>query len=209
LESKHLKFLAPLFLLLFVGLLPMANAQTQVWASATVKAALSKRWDAAVSIEQRWRGTEFNQFADLRINRDAKNKWNYFYEFRAPFSQSTKARHTLALEKTFKPKISGLKIADVNAGIRYHFNRNASVRYGLYAQRNLGIWTPELSSEWWYEQFSPFSSLRRTRLTAGLSIKQGKHLKWSAMVALQRDYRGLDILEADFAIVRLGLRYKV
>ena len=208
-ESKHLKFLAPLFLLLFVGLLPMANAQTQVWASATVKAALSKRWDAAVSIEQRWRGTEFNQFADLRINRDAKNKWNYFYEFRAPFSQSTKARHTLALEKTFKPKISGLKIADVNAGIRYHFNRNASVRYGLYAQRNLGIWTPELSSEWWYEQFSPFSSLRRTRLTAGLSIKQGKHLKWSAMVALQRDYRGLDILEADFAIVRLGLRYKV
>jgi hypothetical protein len=29
------------------------------------------------------------------------------------------------------------------------------------------------------------------------------------MVALQRDYRGLDILEADFAIVRLGLRYKV
>jgi hypothetical protein len=132
----------------------MANAQTQVWASATVKAALSKRWDAAASIEQRWRGTEFNQFADLRINRDAKNKWNYFYEFRAPFSQGTKARHTLALEKTFKPKISGLKIA-------------------------------------------------------GLSIKQGKHLKWSAMVAPQRDYRGLDILEADFAIVRLGLRYKV
>ena len=28
------------------------------------------------------------------------------------------------------------------------------------------------------------------------------------MVALQRDYLGLDILEADFAIVRLGLRYK-
>jgi len=25
---------------------------------------------------------------------------------------------------------------------------------------------------------------------------------------LQRDYLGLDILEADFAIVRLGLRYK-
>lgn len=187
----------------------MANAQTQVWASATVKAALSKKWDAAASIESRWRGTEFNEFVDLRINRDAKKRWSYFYEFRAPLTQSTKPRHTLALEKTFKPKISGFKIADVNAGIRYHFNRNASVRYGLYAQRNLGIWTPELSSEWWYEQFSPFSSLRRTRLTAGLSIKQGKHLKWSAMVALQRDYRGLDILEADFAIVRLGLRYKV
>jgi len=209
LEPKKLKFSAPLILLLFVGLGPVANAQTQVWASATVKAALSKRWDAAASIEQRWRGTEFNQFADLRINRDAKNRWNYFYEFRAPFSQGTKARHTLALEKTFKPKISGLKIADVNAGIRYHFNRNASVRYGLYAQRNLGIWTPELSSEWWYEQFSPFSSLRRTRLTAGLSIKQGKHLKWSAAVALQRDYRGLDFLEADFSIVRLGMRYKI
>ena len=29
------------------------------------------------------------------------------------------------------------------------------------------------------------------------------------MVALQRDYLGLDILEADFAIVRLGLRYKL
>jgi hypothetical protein len=28
------------------------------------------------------------------------------------------------------------------------------------------------------------------------------------MVALQRDYRGLDFLDADFAIVRLGLRYK-
>lgn len=196
-------------LLLFVGFAPRATAQTQVWASATVKAALSKRWDAAASVEQRWRGTEFNQFADLRINRDAKNKWNYFYEFRAPFGQSTKPRHTLALEKTFKPKISGVKIADLSAGVRYHVNRAASVRYGLYAQRNLGIWTPELSSEWWYEQFSPFSSLRRTRLTAGLSVKQGKHLKWTAMVAMQRDYLSLDILEADFAIIRLGLRYKI
>ena len=84
-----------------------------------------------------------------------------------------------------------------------------SVRYGIYAQRSLGIWTPELSSEWWFEQFSPFSSLRRTRLSAGINLKQGKHLRWSAMVALQRDYLGLDILEADFAIVRLGLRYKL
>ena len=206
-DSKQLKPLA--LLLFFVGFAPTATAQTQVWASATVKAALSKKWDAAASIEHRWRGTEFNQFADLRINRDAKKRWSYFYEFRAPLTQSTKPRHTLALEKTFKPKISGLKIADVSAGIRYHFNRNASVRYGLYAQRNLGIWTPEVSYEWWHEQFSPFSSLRRTRLTAGLSIKQGKHLKWSAAVALQRDYRGLDFLEADFSIVRLGMRYKI
>ena len=206
-ESSPLKF--SLLLLLFVGFLPWAQAQTQLWASATVKAALSKKWDASASIESRWRGTEFNQFADLRINRDAKNRWNYFYEFRAPLTQSTNARHTLALEKMFKPRISGLKIAEVNAGIRYHFNRNASVRYGLYAQRNLGIWTPEVSYEWWHEQFSPFSSLRRTRLTAGLSIKQGKHLKWSATVAMQRNYRGLDFLEADFSIVRLGMRYKV
>jgi len=29
------------------------------------------------------------------------------------------------------------------------------------------------------------------------------------MVVLQRDYLGLDILDADFAIVRLGLRYKI
>jgi hypothetical protein len=29
------------------------------------------------------------------------------------------------------------------------------------------------------------------------------------MVALQRDYRGLDFLEADFSIVRLGMRYKI
>ena len=195
-------------LLLFVGLAPSAEGQTQVWASATVKAALSKKWDAAASFEHRWRGTEFNQFVDLRINRDAKKRWSYFYEFRAPLTPSTKPRHTLALEKTFKPKISGLKIADVNAGIRYHFNRNASVRYGIYAQRSLGIWTPELSSEWWFEQFSPFSSIRRTRLSAGINLKQGKHLRWSAMVALQRDYLGLDILEDDFAIVRLGLRYK-
>ena len=195
-------------LLLFVGFAPGAEGQTQVWASATVKAALSKKWDASASIDSRWRGTEFNQFADLRFNRDAKKRWSSFYEFRAPLTQNTKPRHTLALEKTFKPKISGLKIADVNAGIRYHFNRNASVRYGIYAQRSLGIWTPELSSEWWFEQFSPFSSLRRTRLSAGINLKQGKHLRWSAMVALQRDYLGLDILEADFAIVRLGLRYK-
>ena len=195
-------------LLLFVGFAPGAEGQIQVWASATVKAALSKKWDAAASFEHRWRGTEFNQFVDLRINRDAKKRWSSFYEFRAPLTQNTKPRHTLALEKTFKPKISGLKIADVNAGIRYHFNRNASVRYGIYAQRSLGIWTPELSSEWWFEQFSPFSSLRRTRLSAGINLKQGKHLRWSAMVALQRDYLGLDILEADFAIVRLGLRYK-
>ncbi len=196
-------------LLLFVGFAPGAEGQTQLWASATVKAALSKKWDASASIESRWRGTEFNQFADLRFNRDAKKRWSSFYEFRAPLTQNTKPRHTLALEKTFKPKISGLKIADVNAGIRYHFNRNASVRCGIYAQRSLGIWTPELSSEWWFEQFSPFSSLRRTRLSAGINLKQGKHLRWSAMVALQRDYLGLDILEADFAIVRLGLRYKL
>jgi len=206
LESRPLNFLV--LLLLFVGFVPSAEGQTQVWASATVKAALSKKWDAAASFEHRWRGTEFNEFVDLRINRDAKKRWSYFYEFRAPLNQSTKPRHTLALEKTFKPRISGLKIADVNAGIRYHFNRNASVRYGIYAQRSLGIWTPELSSEWWFEQFSPFSSLRRTRLSAGINLKQGKHLRWSAMVALQRDYLGLDILEADFAIVRLGLRYK-
>jgi deoxyribodipyrimidine photolyase-like uncharacterized protein len=32
---------------------------------------------------------------------------------------------------------------------------------------------------------------------------------YALLVALQRDYRGLDFLEADFSIVRLGMRYKI
>lgn len=184
-------------------------AQNQVWASFTIKADLTKRWAVVASPEHRWRNNEVDRFVDLRLSRNARNNWAWFYEYRAPIAQTVHARHTLALEKTWKPRIYGSKVMDLTAGSRYHFNRAASVRYGLYAQRSFGDWTPEASAEYWLEQFWPTSDLRRTRYSLGLNWNASKHLRWSASWAWQKDYSGLGTLEEDFSVLRLGLRYKM
>lgn len=184
-------------------------AQNQVWASFTVKADVTKRWAVVASPEHRWRNNELDRFVDLRLSRNARNNWAWFYEYRAPLAQTVNARHTLGLEKTWKPKIHGVKLVDVTAGSRYHFNRAASVRYGLYIQRSFGDWTPEASAEHWFETFLPTSDLRRTRYSVGLNWNSSKKWRWSASWAWQKDYTGLGTLEEDFSALRLGLRYKL
>jgi|GEM_PF-610632 hypothetical protein len=184
-------------------------AQDQVWASFTVKADVTKRWAVAASPEHRWRNNELDRFVDLRLSRNARKNWSWFYEYRAPIAQTTNLRHTLALEKTWKPKLHGTKILELTAGSRYHFNRAASVRYGLYAQRSFGDWTPEVSAEHWFETFLPTSDLRRTRYSVGLNWNSSKKWRWSASWAFQKDYTGLGALEEDFTVLRLGLRCKL
>jgi hypothetical protein len=120
-----------------------------------------------------------------------------------------RARHTLALEKTWKPKLHGTKILELTAGSRYHFNRAASVRYGLYAQRSFGDWTPEVSAEHWFETFLPTSDLRRTRYSLGINWNSSKKWRWTASWAFQKNFSGLGDLQEDFTVLRLGLRYKL
>ncbi len=198
------------YALLFVFAVPFAaRAQDQVWTALTVKSGLTKRWDAAASLEQRWRNNELDRFVDLRLSRDARKNWSWFYEYRAPLAQTVNLRHTLALEKTWKPRLNGVKLVEATGGVRYHFNRAASVRYGLYLQRSFGTLTPELSAEHWLETFVPTSELRRTRYSVGLNWEASKRLRWSASWALQKDYTGLGVLEEDFSVLRLGLRCKL
>ncbi len=116
-------------------------------------------------------------------------------------------RHTLALEKKFKPEFKDVRIADVTLGLRYHVNRAATVRYGLYLERKFGKWVPEATAEVWHEQFNPRSPLRRTRYTLGMNYFLTK--KWRATIGygLQRDYDSGEVLEEAFPMLRLGLRY--
>ena len=146
---------------------------------------------------------------DLRLTRDARKNWAWWYEYRAPLAQTVNPRHTLALEKTWKPRLNGVKLLEATGGVRYHFNRATSVRYGLYLQRSFGTLTPELSAEHWLETFLPTSDLRRTRYSVGLNWNASKRLRWSASWALQKDYTGLGVLEEDFSVLRLGLRCKL
>ncbi|MDP4601448.1 MAG: hypothetical protein NWQ75_03830 [Schleiferiaceae bacterium] len=186
-----------------------ARAQDQVWTALTVKSGITKRWDVAASLEHRWRNNELDRFVDLRLKRDARKNWSWFYEYRAPLAQTVNLRHTLALEKTWKPRLHGVKLVEATGGVRYHFNRAASVRYGLYLQRSFGTLTPELSAEHWFETFVPTSDLRRTRYSVVLNWEASKRLRWSASWALQKDYTGLGVLEEDFSVLRLGLRCKL
>ena len=186
-----------------------ARAQDQVWTALTVKSGISKRWDAAASLEHRWRNNELVRFVDLRLTRDARKNWAWFYEYRAPLAQTVNPRHTLALEKTWKPRLNGVKLLEATGGVRYHFNRAASVRYGLYLQRSFGSFTPELSAEHWLETFLPTSDLRRMRYSVGLNWDLSKRLRWSAAWAFQNNYTGLGALEEDFSVLRLGLRCKL
>jgi hypothetical protein len=195
---------------LFVFAAPFAaRAQDQVWTALTVKSGISKRWDAAASLEHRWRNNELVRFVDLRLTRDARKNWAWFYEYRAPLAQTVNPRHTLALEKTWKPRLDGVKLLEATGGVRYHFNRAASVRYGLYLQRRFGTLTPELSAEHWLETFVPTSDLRRTRYSVGLNWEASKRFRWSASWAWQKDFTGLGTLEEDFSVLRLGLRCKL
>jgi hypothetical protein len=184
-------------------------AQNQVWSSFTIKADVTKRWTVVASPEHRWRNDSLDRFVDLRLTRNARNNWSWFYEYRAPIAQTVRARHTLALEKTWKPKIHGVKLVDVTAGSRYHFNRAASVRYGLYIQRSFGDWAPEITAEHWFETFLPTSNLRRTRYSMGLNWNSSKKWRWSASWAYQQNITGLGSLEEDFSVLRLGLRCKL
>ncbi len=186
-----------------------AHAQDQVWTALTAKISPTKRWDFAASLEHRWQDGELNRFSDLRLTRDVRKNWSWFYEYRAPLAQTVSLRHTLALEKTWKPRLGGVKLLEATGGVRYHFNRAASVRYGLYLQRSFGRLTPELSAEHWLETFLPSSDLRRTRYSVGLNWEASKRLRWSASWAFQKDYTGLGVLEEDFSVLRLGLRCKL
>jgi hypothetical protein len=186
-----------------------ARAQDQVWTALMVKSGISKRWDAAASLEHRWRNNELVRFVDLRLSRDARKNWAWFYEYRVPLAQTVNPRHTLALEKTWKPRLDGVKLLEATGGVRYHFNRAASVRYGLYLQRSFGTLTPELSAEHWLETFVPTSDLRRTRYSVGLNWEASKRFRWSASWAWQKDFTGLGTLEEDFSVLRLGLRCKL
>jgi hypothetical protein len=199
-----------IYALIFLIAAPFAaRAQDQVWAALTFKSDLAKRWSAAASLEQRWRSTGVDRFVDLRLTRDARKNWTWWYEYRAPLAQTVNPRHTLTLEKTWKPRLNGVKLVEATGGVRYHFNRAASVRYGLYLQRSFGTLTPELSAEHWLETFLPTSDLRRTRYSVGLNWEATKRLRWSASWALQKDYTGLGVLEEDFSVLRLGLRCKL
>ena len=186
---------------------PVLQGQTQVWLSSTLKLGLTKRVDFVPSVEQRWRIGEFQHFADLRLAYTNRNNLKGFYEFRAPLNANVRPRHTLAVEQKFKLNGFGTRIADVTLGARYHLNRAASVRYGIYLERKWGRWVPEASAEGWFEQFAPTSPLRRTRFVAGINYFPVK--KWRASLAygLQHDYRASGDLEETFPVIRLGLRY--
>lgn len=186
---------------------PALRGQTQVWMASTLKIDLTKRLDFSPSLEQRWRTVEFQHFADLRLAYTNRFNLKGFYEFRAPLNSNVRPRHTLVVEQKFKVKGFGTRIADVTLGARYHVNRAASVRYGIYLERKWGRWVPEASAEAWLEQFTPASPLRRTRFIAGINYFPAK--KWRASLAygLQHDYRALGDLEETFPVIRLGLRY--
>ena len=184
-----------------------SSAQTQVWAASTLKLSPHRRFDLATSLEQRWRSGQFQHFADLRGTVDASRNWKAFYEFRAPLNANVRPRHTLALEKKFKPEFKDVRIADVTLGLRYHVNRAAPVRYGLYLERKFGKWVPEATAEVWHEQFNPRSPLRRTRYTLGMNYFLTKKWRTTIGYGLQRDYDSGEVLEEAFPMLRLGLRY--
>ncbi len=184
-----------------------SHGQTQVWASSTLKIKLHQRFDFATSLEQRWRSAEFQHFADLRGTFDAPHNWKAFYEFRAPLNANVRARHTLAIEKKVKPEVKGIRLADISLGVRYHVNRAASVRYGMYVERRFGPWVPEASAEVWNEQFNPLSPLRRGRYTLGINYFVTKDWRATVGYGIQRDYDAQEDLEEAFPMLRLGLRY--
>lgn len=193
------------FVLLNLGV----SAQTEVWTAFNVKYDLTKRWNLGVSFESRWRTTGYQQFSDLRLTRDAKHRIKYFYEFRTPLNSIVNPRHTLAIEKGFKAKWHGHKIADVTFGTRYHVNRGARVRWGIYAERKLGNWTPELGAEAWTASMAPWSTTRRLRGTAALNWEPNKTWKLSAGWSQQSDFGRSGSLNASFGILRLGTRIKL
>jgi hypothetical protein len=104
-----------------------ARAQDQVWTALTVKSGISKRWDAAASLEHRWRNNELDRFVDLRLTRDARKNWAWFYEYRVPLAQTVNPRHTLALEKTWKPRLDGVKLLEATGGLPPGFPCDARV----------------------------------------------------------------------------------
>ncbi|MFM8565666.1 MAG: DUF2490 domain-containing protein [Bacteroidota bacterium] len=183
------------------------QGQTQVWMTSILKLDLTKRLDFSPSLEQRWRIGEFQHFAELRLAYTTRSDLKGFYEFRAPLNANVRPRHTLAVEQKLKIKTFGTRLADVTLGARYHVNRTASVRYGIYLERKWGRWVPEASAEAWFEQFNPASPLRRTRFVAGINYFPVK--KWRASLAygLQHDFRASGELDETFPVVRLGLRY--
>ena len=184
------------------------HAQTEVWTALNVKYAVSKRWDLGTSFESRWRSSGYQQFSDLRLTRDARRNWKYFYEFRAPLNAQVNPRHTIALEKSWKPRYKGTKIADITLGTRYHVNRAARVRFGMYAERKFGRLTPEWGSELWMSSFAPWSDPRRIRHTASLNWEPNKTWKLSLGWSSQTDIRRSGEVDAEFGILRLGIRSK-
>jgi hypothetical protein len=193
------------FVLLNLGL----SAQTEVWTALSAKYDLSKRWNLGASFESRWRNSGYQQFSDLRLTREAKDRIKYFYEFRAPLNALANPRHTLAIEKGFKVKWNSHKIADVTFGTRYHVNRGARVRWGIYAERKLGDWIPELGAEAWTASLAPWSTTRRLRGTAALNWEPNKTWKFTAGWSQQSDFGRNGSLNATFGIVRLGARIKL
>jgi len=185
------------------------NAQTEVWTALNAKYALSKRWDLGASFESRWRSSGYQQFSDLRLTREARHRVKYFYEFRAPLNTQVNPRHTIAIEKGFKAKLNGHKIADVTFGTRYHFNRGSRVSWGVYAERKLGNWTPELGAEAWSANLIPWSTTRRLRGTAALNWEPNKTWKFTTGWSQQSDFGRNGSLNATFGIVRLGARIKL
>jgi hypothetical protein len=174
-----------------------------------VKYVRIKNWDVGASFESRWRNSGFQQFSDLRLSREAKQKVKCFYEFRAPLNAQVNPRHTIAIEKGFKAKWNGQKIANVTLGTRYHFNRGFRVRWGLYAERSVGKWTPELGAEAWTSSLIPWSTLRRLRGTAALNWEPNKTFKCAAGWSQQSDFQRTGSLNARFGIVRIGFRAKI
>jgi hypothetical protein len=184
------------------------HAQTEVWTAVNAKYAVSKRWDLGASFESRWRSSGYQQFSDLRLTRDARTNWKYFYEFRAPLNAQVNPRHTIALEKLWKARYKGTKIADITFGTRYHVNRAARVRYGIYAERSFGNLIPEWSTELWMTSFAPWSDLRRIRHTAALNWEPNKTWKLTLGWSNQTDLRPNGVIHAEFGILRFGIRTK-
>ena len=185
-----------------------AHAQTEVWTALSAKYTVSKRWDLGASFESRWRSSGYQQFSDLRLTRDARSNWKYFYEFRAPLNAQVNPRHTIALEKSWKARYKGTKIAELTLGTRYHVNRAARVRYGIYAERKFGNLTPEWGSELWMSSFAPWSDPRRIRHTASLNWEPNKSWKFTLGWSNQTDIRRSGAIDAEFGILRLGIRTK-
>jgi hypothetical protein len=184
------------------------HGQTEVWTAVSAKYAVSKRWDLGASFESRWRSSGYQQFSDLRLTREAKNRIKYFYEFRAPLNAHVNPRHTIALEKSWKARYKGTKIAELTLGTRYHVNRAARVRYGIYAERKFGNLTPEWGSELWMSSFAPWSDLRRIRHSATLNWEPNKSWKLTLGWSNQTDIRRSGAIDAEFGILRLGIRSK-